>query len=56
MLLYLYVAARFGAFLLLVAYIVLGARRARSGSTARAAPYFLAALLCLLVSGFLAIL
>ena len=54
--LYLYIAARIGTFLLMVAYFIGGARRLRSGGTRISAFYFLAALAFLLLSGFLAIL
>jgi len=54
--LYLYIAARIGTFLLVVAYFIGGARRLRSGGTGTSAFYFLAAFAFLVLSGFLAVL
>jgi len=56
MFLYLYIAARLAAFLLMVAYLAGGVRRVRSGSRGSSVLFFLAALVFLPLSGLLAIL
>ena len=50
---YLYIAARIGTLLLMVAYFIGGVRRIRSGGTGASVLYFLVAFAFLLLSGLL---